>query len=102
MLVLDKITNLAGEDHEALKYGSFFTASRCWTRTARRMTANRSSAFPAGARPILCHIATVARQPSASLRNKDYVAVFTPSFRVLGLKRQPPKPKAPEPSAPNR
>ena len=29
---------------------------------------------------------------SVRLRNRDYVAVFTPSFRVFGLKRVPPEP----------
>ena len=27
------------------------------------------------------------------IRNRDYVAVFTPSFRVMGQKRDPPKSK---------
>jgi len=30
---------------------------------------------------------------SIRLRNKDYLIVFTPSFKVFGLKRQPPEPK---------
>jgi hypothetical protein len=30
---------------------------------------------------------------SVRLRNKDYLVVFTPSFKVYGLKRPPPEPK---------
>jgi hypothetical protein len=30
---------------------------------------------------------------SVRLRNKDYLIVFTPSFKVFGLKRPPPEPK---------
>ncbi|HEX5647577.1 MAG TPA: hypothetical protein VFX56_11450, partial [Nitrospira sp.] len=37
---------------------------------------------------------------SIRLRNKDYVAVFTPSFRVLGKKRPPPEPKRAESPTP--
>jgi hypothetical protein len=39
---------------------------------------------------------------SVRIRNKDYVSVFTPSFRVYGKKRPPPEAKAsstqPQPS----
>jgi len=34
------------------------------------------------------------------LRNRDYFIVFTPSFRVLGLRRAPPPPKPAEAPAP--
>jgi len=36
-----------------------------------------------------------SQSPPASvrLRNKDYLIVFTPSFKVYGLKRPPPEPK---------
>jgi hypothetical protein len=42
------------------------------------------------------------------IRNRDYVAVFTPSFKVLGQKRPPPEAKRAEssisstPSAPGQ
>jgi len=33
------------------------------------------------------------------IRNRDYVAVFTPSFRVMGQKRDAPKQKSPAAAA---
>ena len=33
------------------------------------------------------------------IRNRDYVAVFTPNFRVMGAKREPPKQKSPAAAA---
>ena len=54
--------------------------------------------IPAGAtKDLTPH--TQSLPASVRLRNKDYLIVFTPSFKVLGLKRPPPEPKQ-TPAAP--
>ncbi len=96
VLVLDKITNLAGEDHEALKNESFLHRFEVLDQDGETDDGKPFFRIPGGSGPDLVPYSE-SRPATIRLRNKDYVAVFTPSFRVLGLKRQPPKPKAPEP-----
>ena len=49
---------------------------------------------------------TNSRAAAVRIRNRDYVAVFTPVFKVYGNKRPPPEPKQPavqaQPAAPQR
>jgi hypothetical protein len=96
VLVLDKITNLAGEDHEPLKNESFLHRFEVLDQDGETDDGKPFFRIPGGSGPDLVPYSE-SRPATIRLRNKDYVAVFTPSFRVLGLKRQPPKPKVPEP-----
>jgi len=92
IIVLDKITNLAGEDHEGLTGESFL----------KRFDILDLDGHTEGGKPFF-HIPTGSSRDlgpqtdslpvAIRIRNRDYVAVFTPSFRVLGLKRPPPEEK---------
>jgi hypothetical protein len=73
IIVLDKITNLAGEDRETDEGKPFFR-------------------IPVGPAPDLGSL-TDSLPVTVRLRNKDYLSVFTPSFKVLGQRRPPPEPK---------
>lgn len=96
VLVLDKITNLAGEDREALKNEPLLHRFEVLDQDGETDDGKPFFRIPGGSGPDLVPYSE-SRPATVRLRNKDYLAVFTPSFRVLGLKRQPPKPKTPEP-----
>jgi hypothetical protein len=96
VLVLDKVTNLAGEDREPLKNESFLQRFEVLDQDGETDDGKPFFRVPTGSNPDLAPHSD-SRAATVRLRNKDYVAVFTPSFRVLGLKRPPAKPKPPEP-----
>jgi hypothetical protein len=95
VLVLDKITNLAGQEREGLT-GELYL-DRFDILDAEGQTDDGKPYFriPVGTAPDLAP-QTESLPVSIRLRNRDYVAVFTPSFRVLGKKRPPPEPKRAE------
>ena len=93
---IDKITNLAGEDREALKNEPLLHRFEVLDQDGETDDGKPFFRIPGGSGPDLVPYSE-SRPATVRLRNKDYLAVFTPSFRILGLKRQPPKPKAPEP-----
>jgi hypothetical protein len=102
IIILDKITNLAGQDREGLT-GELFL-DRFDVLDAEGLTDEGKPYFriPVGAAPDLAS-QTDSLPVSIRLRNKDYVAVFTPFFRVLGKRRPPPEPKRAEsPAAPTQ
>lgn len=88
IIVLDRITNLAGEDHEALTGESFLKRFDILGEDGRTTEGKPYFHLPVGATPDL-----IPQSDSAPavvrMRNRDYVAVFTPSFRVFGQKRLP-------------
>ena len=92
VIVLDKITNLAGEDHEGLTGESFLTRFEVLGQDGETSDGKPFFRVPVGATPDLGSLAD-SLPASVRLRNKDYLAVFTPSFKVLGQKRPPPEPK---------
>jgi hypothetical protein len=92
VIVLDKITNLAGEDHEGLTGESFLTRFDVLGQDGETSDGKPFFRVPVGATPDLGSLAD-SLPASVRLRNKDYLAVFTPSFKVLGQKRPPPEPK---------
>lgn len=92
VIVLDKITNLAGEDHEGLTGESFLTRFEVLGQDGETTEGKPFFRIPAGPTPDLSSL-TDSLPASVRLRNKDYLSVFTPSFRVLGQKRPPPEPK---------
>ncbi len=110
VIILDKITNLAGEDHEGLTGESFLTRFEVLGQDGETADGKPFFRIPAGPSPDLSPL-TDSLPASVRLRNKDYLSVFTPSFKVLGQKRPPPEPKQTQaapvqpgatPAAPNR
>lgn len=91
VIVLDKITNLAGEDHEGLTGESFLKRFDVLGQDGETDEGKPFFRIPIGTVPDLGP-QTDSLPASVRIRNKDYVAVFTPAFRVFGLKQQPPEP----------
>ena len=92
VLVLDKITNLAGQDREGLTGELFLKRFDILDRDGLTDDGKPYFRIPVGTAPDLAP-QTDSLPASVRLRNKDYVANFTPSFRVLGEKRLPSEPK---------
>lgn len=88
VIVLDKITNLAGEERESLKSESLLSRFEVLGQDGETDDGKAFFRIPPGNGPDLPP-QTDSRPASVRIRNKDYLAVFTPSFRVYGLKRQP-------------
>ena len=94
IVVLDKITNLAGEEREALKSETILSRFEVLGQDGETDDGKPFFRIPVGSSPDLAP-QTDSRPVSVRIRNKDYVAVFTPAFRVYGVKRPPPEPKQP-------
>lgn len=92
VIVLDKITNLAGEDHESLKSETLLTRFDVLGQDGETDEGKPFFRIPVGATQDLGAL-TDSLPVTVRLRNKDYLSVFTPSFKVLGQKRPPPEPK---------
>ncbi len=92
VIVLDKITNLAGEDREGLTGESFLTRFDVLGQDGETDDRKPFFRIPVGPTPDLASL-TDSLPATVRLRNKDYLSVFTPSFKVLGQKRLPPEPK---------
>ena len=92
VIVLDKITNLAGENREGLTGGSFLTRFDVLGQDGETDDGKPFFRIPVGPTPDLGPL-TDSLPATVRLRNKDYLSVFTPSFRVLGQIRPPPEPK---------
>lgn len=86
VIVLDKITNLAGEDREPLKNEPLLSRFEVLGQDGETDDGKAFFRIPPGNGPDLLP-QTDSRPASVRLRNRDYLAVFTPSFRVYGLKR---------------
>jgi len=92
VIVLDKITNLAGQDQEGLTGESFLTRFEVLGQDGDTDDGKPFFRIPVGPTPDLGPL-TDSLPATVRLRNKDYLSVFTPSFKVLGQKRPPPEPK---------
>ena len=92
VIVLDKITNLAGEDSEGLTSESFLKRFEVLGQDGETDDGKPFFRIPVGPTPDLGPL-TDSLPATVRLRNKDYLSVFTPSFKVLGQKRAPPEPK---------
>jgi hypothetical protein len=103
VIVLDKITNLAGADQEGLTGESFLTRFDVLGQDGETSDGKPFFRVPVGPAPDLGPL-TDSLPAGIRLRNKDYLAVFTPSFKVLGQKRPPPEPKQAQqtPAAPGQ
>ncbi len=94
VIVLDKITNLAGEDHEALTGESFLKRFDVLDQDGQTGDGKPYFHIPPGSAPDLTPQSD-SLPASIRIRNRDYVAVFTPSFKVFGQKRVLPDAKRP-------
>lgn len=92
VIVLDKITNLAGQDQEGLTGESFLNRFDVLGHDGETSDGKPFFRVPVGPAPDLGPL-TDSLPAGIRLRNKDYLAVFTPFFKVLGQKRPPPEPK---------
>jgi len=105
IITLDKITNLAGEDREALKNETFLSRFDVLGQDGETEEGKPFFRIPADSTVDLVP-QTNSRAASVRIRNRDYVSVFTPFFKVYGAKRPPPEPKQPtaqvQPGAPQR
>ncbi len=99
VIVLDKITNLAGDDREGLTGESFLKRFDVLDQDGQTDDGKPYFRIPVGASSDLIS-QTDSLPVVVRIRNRDYVAVFTPSFKVLGQKRPPPEPKRAESSLP--
>ena len=96
VIVLDKIANLAGQDREGLTGESFLKRFDILDQDGHTEDGKPFFHIPTGTLPDLL---PQAESPPAAIRirNRDYVAVFTPLFKVFGQKRPPPESKRTEP-----
>ncbi len=98
VIVLDRITNLAGEDREGLTGESFLKRFEILDQEGHTEDGKPFFHIPTGSLPDLLPQA-VSPPATIRIRNRDYVAVFTPFFKVLGQKRPPPEAKRTDSSA---
>lgn len=99
IIVLDKITNLAGEDREALKSETFLSRFDVLGQDGETNDGKPFFRIPAGNGPDLLP-QTDSPPATVRIRNRDYLIVFTPFFRVYGQTRPPAEPKRAEAPAP--
>ncbi|MDP3089201.1 MAG: hypothetical protein Q8N04_00855 [Nitrospira sp.] len=99
IIVLDKITNLAGQDREGLTGESFLERFDVLGQDGETEDGKPFFRIPAGATPDLPP-QTDSLPASVRIRNRDYLAVFTPSFRIFGQKRPSAEPKKIEAAVP--
>jgi hypothetical protein len=93
IVVLEKITNLAGEERDPLKSEPLIHRFEIIGQDGETEDGKPFFRVPVGANPDLAPL-TDSSPFSIRIRNKDYVSMFTPSFRVYGKKRPPAEPKA--------
>lgn len=92
IIVLDHITNTAGQDHENLTNESLLTRMEIIGQDGTTEDGKPFFRVPQGSGPDLApHSESLP--VTVRIRNRDYVAVFTPSFRVMGQRREPAKQK---------
>lgn len=99
VLVLDKITNLAGEDFEPLTHEPILKRMEVLGQDGETPDGKPYFRVPVDQGPDLPPYSE-SRPVLVRLRNRDYFIVFTPWFRVLGQRRPPPPPKSIESPTP--
>jgi hypothetical protein len=92
VIVLDKITNLAGEEQDNLKGESFLKLFDVLGEDGETDDGKPFFRIPVGSSQDLTP-QTLSLPAAVRIRNKEYLIVFTPSFRVFGQKRVPPEPR---------
>jgi hypothetical protein len=105
IVVLEKITNLAGEERDPLKSEPLIHRFEIIGQDGETEDGKPFFRVPVGTQPDLAPL-TDSSPLSVRIRNKDYVSMFTPSFRVYGKKRLPAESKAaisqPQPVSPSQ
>ncbi|HEU4684549.1 MAG TPA: hypothetical protein VFS39_08630 [Nitrospira sp.] len=96
VVVLDKITNLAGEDRENLQGEPLVNRFEIVGQDGTTDDGKPYFRIPPGPKKDL-EPHDQSLPVNVRIRNRDYVSVFTPSFRVYGQKRLPADVKQPAP-----
>jgi hypothetical protein len=94
IIVLDKITNIGGDEWMAGTSESNLTRMEILGQDGDTDDGKPYFRIPRGSGPDLPPY-TQSSSATVRIRNKDYLIVFTPVFRVYGMKQPPvlPKPK---------
>lgn len=94
VIVLDKITNIGGSEWMAGTSESNLIRMEILGQDGKTDDGKPYFRIPRGSGPDLPPY-TESSPATVRIRNKDYLIVFTPVFRVYGMKRPPvsPKPK---------
>jgi len=90
-IVLDKVTSIGGEDRENLNSDTILSRMEVLGQDGETQDGKPYFKIPAGSATDLAPYSQ-SLPASVRLRNKDYLIVFTPSFKVFGIKRPPPEP----------
>lgn len=99
VIVLDKVTNIGGESRENLNSDTILSRMEVLGQDGETQDGKPYFQIPAGSTTDLVpHSQSLPA--NVRLRNKDYMIVFTPSFKVFGLKRPPPIAKTTEKAGP--
>ena len=93
IIVLDRITNIGGQDRENLTGESLLNRMEIIGQDGTTEDGRPFFRVPQGSGPDLTPNSE-SLPVTVRIRNRDYVAVFTPSFRVMGQKRDAPKQKS--------
>jgi len=109
VIVLDKVTNIGGEDRQNVNSDTFLSRMEVLGQDGETQDGKPYFQIPNGSAADLTPYSQ-SLPANVRVRNKDYLIVFTPSFKVYGLKRQPPSepkhaeavPQPPAPAAANR
>lgn len=100
IIVLDKITNIGGNEWMTGTSESNLTRMEILGQDGETDDGKPYFRIPRGSGPDLPPY-TESRPASVGIRNKDYLIVFTPVFRVYGMKRPPVSPKPEEREGPS-
>ena len=101
IVVLDRITNLAGEERQSLNNDTILSRFEVLGEDGETADGKPFFRIPPGPATDLAPQAE-SLPAIVRIRNKEYLAVFTPSFRVYGMKRAatPELPRRTEAPAP--
>lgn len=92
VVVLDKVTNAAGDERGVFKSETNLQRMEVLGQDGETDDGKPFFRVPPGEGPDVPPQAD-SRAVSVRIRNKDYIAMFTPVFRVFGLKRSRLEPK---------
>jgi hypothetical protein len=100
VIVLDKITNIGGDERTSGTSESNLSRMEILGQDGETDDGKPYFRIPRGSEPDLPPN-TESSPVTVRIRNKDYLIVFTPFFRVYGLKRTPAPPKPKERVSPS-
>lgn len=95
IIILDKITNIGGDEWMAGTSESNLTRMEILGQDGETVDGKPYFRIPRGSGTDLPPY-TQSSPATVRIRNKDYLIVFTPVFRVYGMKRPPVSPKSKE------